>query len=491
VFKSRRRDHFPEKSILSEQARWRVGFLLCLVVACSALLRFVDISHRPVHHDEGVNAWFVERLVERGAYQYSPHDYHGPTFYYFGWVATTLFGRDVSVLRMMTALFGFALTLTPLVLLPELGWSGVLVSMAAIGLSPGEVYHSRYAIHEILYAFFTGFSALAFYRYWRGGQLSWLILGSVMFATAAATKETIIVWIACMGAAVALMSLQEHTRGGELTLRTRLTPTVLGIAVAVTTTGLFVWFRPKELLDFFKGYSFYLHLGTSKTGHEKPWHYFPMLLWDVEPFLVFGGLAGLVATMRRREPLGLFLSAWSITALAVQSLIKYKTPWMVVNLTTPLGLLTGYAAAMWLAEPALKQRQSLIKAGVVLGLGVSAWKAHYLSFVEYNEAKNSYSYVQTYESAHVLERRLKEFAAKYPAMKIYMVSDETWPYPFLLGKTPQVVIVDKIPEPFQAKVFVIRDTLNHLPESFLANYDKELYPIRGGLDFELYIDRRL
>lgn len=476
--------------MISDQKRLWVGLCLALAILLSAVLRYAVIDRRPVHHDEGVNAWFVENFVEHGQYQYSPHDYHGPTLYYFGWAVTKVFGRDVSALRYLTTTFGFALCLTPFLLLPEIGFVGVALAIAALGLSPGEVYHSRYAIHEIIYTFFCTFAALSFFRFWRDGKSYWLVMGAFTMASAAATKETVIVWLACMGGAFAATLVGEYVQKRPLHLRERFTPARAAVFLGIVIASMFLWFRPNELLDFFKSYGFYLHLGTSNTGHEKPWHYFPELLWRHETFLVFGALAGCLATALRRDAAGIFLAAWSVLALLGQSVIRYKTPWMVVNLATPLALWSGYAFAVLYAWPLLRPARSLFVAAVVVGLCAAGWKAHYLSFVDFKDLTNKYAYVQTFPPAHDLERKLKKIAADYPTMQIPLVSDENWPYPFLLGKTPQVIMYGQMPESFgKPKIFVIRDKMNQLPEAFLADYDKELYPIRPGLDFQLFIEK--
>ena len=35
-----------------------------------------------MHHDEGVNGFFLTNLVRNAEYKYDPSNYHGPTLYY-------------------------------------------------------------------------------------------------------------------------------------------------------------------------------------------------------------------------------------------------------------------------------------------------------------------------------------------------------------------------------------------------------------------------
>src|SRR3954451_16664148 len=54
--------------------RWAYG-----IVALAGFLRFFDILNRPVHHDEGVNGWFLTNLIRDNMYKYDPANYHGPS----------------------------------------------------------------------------------------------------------------------------------------------------------------------------------------------------------------------------------------------------------------------------------------------------------------------------------------------------------------------------------------------------------------------------
>ncbi len=49
-------------------------FFVCLtvIVVVALFLRFYDLEARPVHHDEGVNGWFIQNLLDKGDYEYSP-----------------------------------------------------------------------------------------------------------------------------------------------------------------------------------------------------------------------------------------------------------------------------------------------------------------------------------------------------------------------------------------------------------------------------------
>ncbi|MBA2645499.1 MAG: TIGR03663 family protein, partial [Pyrinomonadaceae bacterium] len=48
----------------------------------AAIIRVYALELRPLHHDEGVNGFFLTRLFREGKYEYDPANYHGPTLYY-------------------------------------------------------------------------------------------------------------------------------------------------------------------------------------------------------------------------------------------------------------------------------------------------------------------------------------------------------------------------------------------------------------------------
>src|SRR5262245_29215989 len=71
-------------SLLRRFSRWQLGAIGILTGA--AVLRIVQLTVRPLHHDEGVNGIFLTNLFRGGYYHYDPSNFHGPTLYYFAWI---------------------------------------------------------------------------------------------------------------------------------------------------------------------------------------------------------------------------------------------------------------------------------------------------------------------------------------------------------------------------------------------------------------------
>lgn len=143
---------------------WKIGSLLILAVA--TLLRTYDLALKPLHHDEGVNGFFLTRLLREGFYQYDPANYHGPTLYYFALAITYRFGLNTVAIRMVTVVFGVATIWLALCLRRYIGTVGALTAAGLMAISPGAVYLSRYFIHETLVVFFTFGIVVAVLKYY-------------------------------------------------------------------------------------------------------------------------------------------------------------------------------------------------------------------------------------------------------------------------------------------------------------------------------------
>ncbi len=70
--------------------RYFASILFLIIIA--VLVRLPELSQRPLHVDEAVNAYILGTLIESGTYQYNPGEYHGPTLYYFSLIFTSIFG---------------------------------------------------------------------------------------------------------------------------------------------------------------------------------------------------------------------------------------------------------------------------------------------------------------------------------------------------------------------------------------------------------------
>ena len=204
-----RTDNFPDRA-------WLIAAGVILVLA--AVLRLYDLNLVPMHHDEGVNGNFLVRLVREGAYRYDPENYHGPTLYYFSaiipWITKVLFGsaaRDnygltTFTVRLVPVVFGLGTIGLVFLLRRNLGSVGTLAAGLMLAVSPGAVYLSRYYIHEMMFVFFTLAIVVSIVRFYEDRKPSYLVYAGASAALLLATKETAIISIAVLIAAL-LVSL--------------------------------------------------------------------------------------------------------------------------------------------------------------------------------------------------------------------------------------------------------------------------------------------
>ncbi|HQU83075.1 MAG TPA: glycosyltransferase family 39 protein [Pyrinomonadaceae bacterium] len=131
-------------------------FLSCgLVTAIATFVRFFWLELKPLHHDEGVNGFFLTTLFREGVYKYDPANYHGPDLYYIALVFTKLFGLNTLSIRWSVAIFGVLTVILAFFLKDYIGKVGSLAAALFLSLSPGMSFISRYFIHEILFVFFS------------------------------------------------------------------------------------------------------------------------------------------------------------------------------------------------------------------------------------------------------------------------------------------------------------------------------------------------
>src|SRR4051794_22216331 len=76
VLDDRNRFHEMDRSIFS--MRWNIWAAFLAVVILGLLIRLPELSVRPMHTDEAVNAYIVGQLLAGGSFNYDPHDRHGP-----------------------------------------------------------------------------------------------------------------------------------------------------------------------------------------------------------------------------------------------------------------------------------------------------------------------------------------------------------------------------------------------------------------------------
>ena len=170
--------------------------LIIIIFFIALALRLPQLTLRPMHGDEAVNAVKFAQLLERGNYIYDPQEYHGPTLYYFTLISTWIGGIDTFKnlsefsLRIIPVIFGLLIILSLIYLKKDLDKSVMAISILFLAISPFMVYYNRYFIHESLLVFFSWGIIVTGYVY--SQKRNWLtaIVMGIFLGLTISTKET-------------------------------------------------------------------------------------------------------------------------------------------------------------------------------------------------------------------------------------------------------------------------------------------------------------
>src|SRR5215472_15856490 len=195
--------------------RWKIRFegtdwVPWLILALAAFLRFFLLGIKPPHFDEVINGWFVDQVMKNGFYRYDPTNSHGPLHFYVLLFFQSLFGRNVWALRLPVVLVGIAGVWLALKFEPFVGKNVSRIAALAMAVSPGFVFYSRYAIHEVWLQFFSMIFILGLLGLWKRGTLTYLWLAGVGLTGMVLTKETYAIHVACALLAIPTLAVSSY-----------------------------------------------------------------------------------------------------------------------------------------------------------------------------------------------------------------------------------------------------------------------------------------
>ncbi len=506
--------------------------LLCLF----AWMRFTHVSDRPMHHDEGVNGWFLTNLVKDNNYKYDPGNYHGPSLYYIQLIPTWVTGliktgfthfnshglegiTDTSV-RVSVAAAGVLVLVGLLLASNRIGPVGSLAALILAGLSCNLLFFSRYFIHEIFVVLFTLGIYLGLTHYTDKRRPVYLISGLISAVLLFCTKETSLIIFTVMLLAV-LCAESTH----ELILTGRLPSPVRIVSEKMATVnektwraffygaciGILIWLilfssffkNLQGLQDSFKTFFIWSKTGI-ESGHNKPFPYFiNLLLIKYELAAVLFSLVGAAIASIKNDRRGLFLAYWTFGIILAHSLIPYKTPWVVINLLLPMYLLSGYGiqslVTLIQTEAAVTNKKTaLFTLAVFFALPILLQLPVTLKMVYTDYDNNSYEqvYQHTVRDIYRLINDIDKVAQESPEkqdIQISIVFSSNWPLPYYLRNYPRAEFwerYDNIPH-VDAPLIIAQPNQSEELEKLLKNtYSTKDYSLRPGIALRLYINNR-
>ncbi len=451
---------------LSESA-WRVAALL--ILAGAALLRLYDTNLVPLHHDEGVNGFFLTNLVRSGVYHYDPANYHGPTLYYFALLSQYIFGLNTFAIRFVPALFGLATIALVLCLRKQLGTIGALLAAALISVSPGAVYMSRYFIHESLFVFFTLGIVVAALRYYETMRVVYLLLAIASAALLFATKETAMISAGVLVIAAIATHIYERLFVNVFTEKLNDEDRGEGLArfggaarvavLAMIAVALFIFINVLFYSSFFtyangiadslKTFKIWTQTGTKDHVHE--WStYLSWLRQEELSLLLLGAVGACVAVWRRRNRFVVFAALWAIGILSAYSLVPYKTPWLMLNFIVPLAIIGGYGVNEIYRQCKSANERAAVLALIGIIIAAVLYQSLSLNFRHYDDDMYPYVYAHTRRETLALVDEIQKLARRAKTNEntsIAFTSPDYWPMPWYLRDYKRVGYHVAIPKP--------------------------------------------
>jgi uncharacterized protein (TIGR03663 family) len=422
-----------------------------LILSLAILLRIWHLSLRPPHFDEGINGWFADQMKAIGYYRYDPANFHGPLHFYAIFLAQTLFGRSLWVLRLPTVIMSVCSVAAMLRFRHYFGQTAARMAALFMAISPGFVFYGRYAIHETWQVFFCILLLLGIMGIWTSGKRQdlWLIASGITGMIL--TKETWILHLGCFLLAAPVWWLWNHwfpsrPPAPRSPRHWSKRDVIVSIAVAA---AVIIYFYSGTFLDFpalhglYQTFAIWFETGMDTDKHAKTAY---DLFWILNYYWIalaaryeWPMLLGLLAGIRYLWPSDARIRYVAIAAcgtLVAYSIIPYKTPWCITSIAWLFYLLLGTtmqeAAARW-GKPVWTIPGTLACVSI-------AMCAH-LNFRAYTDDREPYVYVQTLPEIYRFTNPILEHARMDPMgyhVKGGIFLDSYYPLPWILGDFPNI-----------------------------------------------------
>ncbi len=159
-----------------------------LVLLLAVVSRFWDLGARAISFDECTHALWSYKLYNGEGFTHDPM-MHGPFLFHANALVYFLFGDTDYTSRMVPALFGVCLVMSPLLLRRWLGRLGAMAVAALLLISPTILYYSRYLRNDIYMLVWMVLLTAALFHVLEDRNPRWLVAGAAVLMLALATKE--------------------------------------------------------------------------------------------------------------------------------------------------------------------------------------------------------------------------------------------------------------------------------------------------------------
>lgn len=435
----------------SRWASWMSFFIVALI---GLAIRLPQLSARPMHTDEAINAYIVGQLLAQEPFIYDPQDRHGPALAALALPIVRAQGAKSfsdlteSELRVVPVVAG---TITILLFGAAVEMFGFIPSLLAailFAVAPLPVYYDRYFIHESLFCTATFGLILSGWGALQTRSARQAALAGVCAALMLACKETALLHFFALAAAAIMFRFTSVRETGQMRQGYWKTIFTAAISFLLLSAALFTWFGGN-----WKGLSALLHAApnlfarAAGQGHEKPFWYFGRLLavgWSGGLLVAFACLGLFIILRRRHASPYLWLAYYGLLIAIIYSLIPYKTPWLALNLWLPLTLFAASAVeSLWRwGTPKFPQRATIPAFCVLAALTgvVIAHDTRHCVFLYPADESNPYAYSQTSEDILGLPVEIADLDRQngITTPRITVIAADPWPLPWYLRHFSQV-----------------------------------------------------
>lgn len=460
------------------------------IVALGALLRFLVLGIKPPHFDEGINGWFVDQMVRNGFYRYDPTNYHGPLHFYILFLAQTLFGRNVWAIRLPVVLASILSVHLTLKFEPFVGRKVSRLAALAMAVSPAFVFYGRYSIHEVWLLLFSLLFILGLLGLWQRGTVNYLWCAGMGLAGMILTKETYIIHVGCAVIAGGVAWVFHKITPTPDARRARQTWTSIDLAMVILVAVVAIiffysgtFFNWEGVKGLYKTFDAWFKTGHGgKSGHEKEWHYWLMLIWRYEHPVLVGLILCSLSQFIKNLSLR-FLAIYGVGTLMAYSIVSYKTPWCIISIIWPL--LFAFGAMLVIFPIAYRRATYFTAAALVFS---SLLLSIRLNYFRCSTDTEPYVYVQTYNDVYKLTGPLLRLAKRNPTyyqLVGHLIRTSTYPLPWMLGDFTKVGYYEhnNVPDKFDADFLVVQqDKIEEVEKKLTDKYFTEPMTIRPYQD---------
>ena len=165
-----------------EKAIYLVIFLLAVAS------RFWDLGARAMSHDESLHALYSYYLYNGAGYTHNPM-MHGPFLFHANALIYFLFGDTDFTARIVPALFGVFMVMSPLLLRRWMGRLGAIIASVLLLISPSILYYSRYIRNDIYIIVWSIVLIAALFHFVESRKPGWFYTAAAVLMLSLATKE--------------------------------------------------------------------------------------------------------------------------------------------------------------------------------------------------------------------------------------------------------------------------------------------------------------